>query len=76
MPAKQLLLVGALLGACLFLPARAGAQCPTEPTLQNYTGGGTVVCPCFIQGEEAGAVFQAPAAHYPIEIMKVGIGWA
>lgn len=52
------------------------AQCPIEPTLQNYTGGGAVVCPCFVPTEEAGVVLDAPAAHYPIEIMKVGIGWA
>jgi hypothetical protein len=26
-------------------------------------------------GEEAGAVLEAPAEHYPIEILRVGIGW-
>ena len=50
-------------------------DCPEEPPLQNYTGGGTVVCPCFVTGEEAGAVLQAPSDHYPIEILRVGIGW-
>jgi hypothetical protein len=49
--------------------------CPTEPTFQNFTGGGSVACPCFIPGEQAGAVFNVPAAHYPIEILKVGIGY-
>jgi hypothetical protein len=33
------------------------------------------VCPCFAAGEEAGVVLDAPAEHYPIEILKVGIGW-
>ena len=53
----------------------ATAQCPTEPTLQNFTGAGTVACPCFAPGEEAGAVFESPAEHYPFEILRVGIGW-
>lgn len=51
------------------------AVCPEEPPLQNYTGGGTVVCPCFVAGEEGGAVLIAPTEHYPIEILRVGIGW-
>jgi hypothetical protein len=50
--------------------------CPEEAPLQNYTGSGTTVCPCFLAGEQAGAVLQAPAEHYPIEILRVGIGWA
>ncbi len=63
--------------ALLALPALAGAQtCPDEAPLQWYSGGGMNVCPCFAAGEEAGAVFDAPAAHYPIQIIKVGIGWA
>ena len=52
-----------------------GAACPDEPTLLNFTGGGAVACPCFVPTEQAGAVFNAPAAHYPIEILRVGIGW-
>jgi hypothetical protein len=75
---------------CRFLPASVflaaavitlaawspvGADCPEEPPLQNYTGGGTVVCPCFVAGEQAGAVLTAPTEHYPIEILRVGIGW-
>jgi hypothetical protein len=55
------------------LPARA--QCPTEPTLQNFTGAGSTVCPCFVAGEQAGAVFTAPAANYPIQILRIGVGW-
>jgi hypothetical protein len=69
-----------LLGALLFsviVPARpARGQCTEKPPLQNYTGGGTSICPCFVAGEEAGAVFTAPAADYPIEILRVGIAWA
>ena len=53
----------------------AWADCPEEPPLQNYTGSGTTVCPCFAVGEEAGAVLTAPVEHYPIEILRVGIGW-
>jgi hypothetical protein len=34
-----------------------------------------VACPCFIPGEQAGAVFTLPPSVYPIEIMRVGIGW-
>ncbi|UCG52226.1 MAG: T9SS type A sorting domain-containing protein [Candidatus Latescibacterota bacterium] len=34
-----------------------------------------MVCPCFVPGEEAGAVLDAPADHYPLEILRVGIGW-
>jgi hypothetical protein len=55
--------------------AVAVGQCPEEPPLQNYAGGGMVVCPCFIPGEQAGAILDAPAGHYPIEILRVGIGW-
>ena len=55
-------------------PASA-QECPEEPPLQNYTGQGEVVCPCFVIGEEAGAVFTVPAEHLPIEILRVGIGW-
>jgi hypothetical protein len=57
------------------LPARpAWSQC-TETLFQNYTGAGQTVCPCFVSGEQAGAVFTLPAAAYPVEILKVGIGW-
>jgi hypothetical protein len=62
--------------AVLVLTCFAAADCPEEDPLQNYTGAGTVVCPCFVAGEEAGAVLEAPPEHYPIEILRVGIGWA
>jgi hypothetical protein len=52
----------------------ARAQC-AEQQFQNFTGSGMVVCPCFVEGEQGGAVFQLPASEYPIEILRVGIGW-
>jgi len=64
-----------ILATLLFSPHPSQAQCTPEPALQNYTGGGTVACPCFVPGEQAGSVFTAPAAHYPIEILRVGIAW-
>ncbi|MBI4605324.1 MAG: hypothetical protein HY721_25450 [Planctomycetes bacterium] len=56
--------------------APAAAQCPEEPPLKNFTGGASVTCPCFAPGERAGVVLQAPAEHYPIEVLRVGIAWA
>ncbi len=53
----------------------AGAQCPEAPWLANFGGPGSVVCPCFIAGEEAGAVFTVPAGDLPIEVIRVGIAW-
>jgi hypothetical protein len=52
-----------------------GQGCTGNTPLQNFTGGGQVACPCFVTGEQAGAVFTAEASHYPIEIVAVGIGW-
>ncbi|HYM81180.1 MAG TPA: FlgD immunoglobulin-like domain containing protein [Candidatus Limnocylindria bacterium] len=63
------------LAAWLAAVSSADAECPVEPTLKNYTGGGTVACPCFGTGEQAGALLNAPSDHYPIEILRVGIGW-
>lgn len=51
------------------------ADCTEKPPIQNFTGSGQVTCPCFAAGEQAGAVFQVPAADYPFEILRVGIGW-
>ncbi|MBL8863574.1 MAG: hypothetical protein JNK02_16410 [Planctomycetes bacterium] len=52
------------------------AQCPELGPVQNYTGAGTITCPCFVPGEEALAVFsQVPAADFPIRITKIAIGW-
>ena len=63
------------LGLVLIPAAAAQGTCPEEPTVDNHTGPGTVTCPCFVPGEEAGAVFNVPAAHYPIEILRIGVGW-
>jgi hypothetical protein len=63
------------LSAPLGLALQAAGPCPEEPPLQSFTGAGTTGCFCFVAGEEAGAVLDAPAAHYPIEILRVGIGW-
>jgi hypothetical protein len=71
---RAILFVSILVGATFLSTHRAHAQC-AETTFQNFTGGGQVVCPCFVAGEQAGAVFTLPAAVYPIEILKVGVGW-
>jgi hypothetical protein len=65
----------ALAGAWVSVVTDAQAQCTEQGPLQNYTGGGQSVCPCFVVGEQAGAVFNVPVNQYPIEILKVGIGW-
>lgn len=67
--ARQVAFALLLTGPCV------QAQCPEEPPLQNWTGAGQVTCPCFVTGEEAGVVLDAPASHYPLEILRVGIGW-
>jgi len=70
----RLTVLASLPFALLGVPASAG-PCPEEPPLLNFEGPGEVVCPCFVEGEEAGAILDAPAEHYPIEILRVGIGW-
>lgn len=77
---KRVSRVFCVLWGILFLvvaPVAGVAQttCPEESPLINHQGGGMVTCPCFAVGEEAGAVFEAPMDHYPIEILRVGIGW-
>jgi hypothetical protein len=60
----------------LALPAAVRSQdCPGDTTIQHFTGGGSTVCPCFVPGEEAGVVFSPPAEWYPIEILRIGVGW-
>lgn len=57
--------------------APTGQVCPEEPPLENFTTiGQTVSVPGFAQGEEAAVILNAPADHYPIEILKVRIGWS
>jgi hypothetical protein len=67
--------IAVLSAPLVLLAAGAFAQCPEEPPLFNYDGAGQVVCPCFVPGEQAGVVLDAPAAHYPLEILRIGIGW-
>ena len=73
--------ISRLLATCvcavwLSVPAASrSGDCPVE-TVENYTGAGSVVCPCFIVGEEAGSVFSGlPADHFPIELQSIGVGW-
>jgi hypothetical protein len=61
--------------ALISSPEATIAQCPEEPPLQNFTGAGTMICPCFVEGEQAGAVLTAPVDHYPLEILRIGVGW-
>ncbi len=70
--ARVLGVVAALLA---LRPGTIRAQCPEEPVLKNYTGGASAVCPCFVPGEEVGAVLTAPAEHYPIQVLRVGVSW-
>ncbi|MDH4036296.1 MAG: hypothetical protein OEX18_00570 [Candidatus Krumholzibacteria bacterium] len=67
-------LAGAMILSSLLAWGDARAQCAMQQ-FQNYTGGGTTACPCFVSGEQAGAVFNLPASEYPIEILRVGVGW-
>lgn len=69
-----LLLVWAAVVALAAMPRGAHAQCPQQHA-QNYTGTGNGICPCFVAGERAGAVFTLPVDVYPVEILKVGIAW-
>jgi len=64
-----------LLLAGLCLAPAASAQCPEAPPLRYYTDPATGICPCFVPTEQAGAVFRAPQGDYPLEILRVGIGW-
>ncbi len=67
----------ALVSFAALLVAAPGlrAQCPEEPRFDNHSGAGSTVCPCFVEGEHAGAQFTLPAGEFPIEILRVGIGW-
>jgi hypothetical protein len=58
------------------LAATAQEPCPEVGPLANADGTARVVCPCFASGEEAGAVFRAPAEDYPLEVLRVGFAWS
>ena len=66
---------GAICSTLVFGVNSTFAQCQTEPRLQNFSGLNTVPCTCLLQGEQAGVVLDAPAGDYPIQIVRVGIGW-
>ncbi len=51
-------------------------DCPIEPDLQNYVGTGTTSVPGFTPSEELAAILDAPADHYPIEIVAIAVGWS
>lgn len=61
--------------ATILLPGSVWGQCAEIGPFQNYNGGGQVGCPCFITGEQAGVILDVPPGDYPIEILKIGIGW-
>ena len=65
-------LAAALLLVTLFTTA---VPVRSQTTIQNYTGSAQVICPCFVPGERAGVVLQAPPQDYPLEILQVGIAW-
>ena len=68
-PLAPLVLAPALVAAPL------GGGCPEQPSLQNWSGAGFTPCPCFVTGEEVGAVLEVDPAEYPIEILRVGFAW-
>lgn len=73
--AMRILRATAPVAAALLIATRAHAQCPELGPFKYYSGAGTVSCPCFVHSEQAGTVFTLPASEYPIEILKVGVGW-
>jgi hypothetical protein len=67
---------GLSLVALVAWAAPARAQCPEQGPFQYWTGAGTTIVPGFVAGEEWGTVFNnIPAAHYPLEVLRVGFGW-
>ncbi len=59
-----------------FFSGNVRGDCPVEPNLQNYVGQGSVSVPGFTPTEEMAVILNAPASHYPIEIVSIGIGWS
>ncbi len=53
----------------------AAAQCPEKGPINGNDAPGQLACPCFVNGEEAGVIFDLPAEDFPIEILRVGVGW-
>jgi len=77
---RFLFVVFLLLVALLFTAPRSHAQC-AETQFQNYTGGGEVVCPCFVANEQAGAIgvmislvlAALGGCWWPLEIVPAGM---
>jgi len=63
------------LALLLAVPGVARSQCPEKAPLNANDDVGLVVCPCFVHDEEAAVIFDLPAEDFPIEILRVGIGW-
>jgi len=72
---RSLMLCAAAVLLFVLAASPAMGQCPEEPQLDNFNSAGRVVCTCFIEGEHAGAIFNLPASEFPIEILRVGVGW-
>jgi len=67
LPAALVLLLAGL--------ASAQAVCPEKGPLRSNDAAGTIACPCFVSGEEAGVVFDIPVEDYPIEVLRIGVAW-
>jgi hypothetical protein len=65
----------AVMLAALFAVMQAAPAAARE-TVQYFSGGGKLVCPCFVAGDQIAVVFNAPASAYPIEITSVSVVWA
>lgn len=54
--------------------ATVHGQCD-EQQIENTSGKGRVACPCFSPGERGGALFELSPEAYPVEILRVAVGW-
>lgn len=70
-------LAALVLLACFLAPRPVAAlECDQSAVAQNHSGGGQVVCPCFVAGEQAGVVLSpSGVATDSLEILRVGIAW-
>ncbi len=75
--ARRVRLMGLVIGLLAVTAAgqEAAAQCAAKPPLLNYTGAGRNPCLCLIPNDQVGAIFQPPAADFPLEVLSVGIYW-
>jgi len=75
MPNRASIAAAFLLVASVHAGSALAQTCPGENDAQHFTGAGNVACACFVAGEEAGATFDLPGDVFPIEIIRVRIGW-